>query len=189
MEIRHITVLLTTYYGFRRSEVLGLRWSSVDFENKTISVERKVIKTKKDGVTKIQDLKKLKSKSSRRSLPLIPIVAEALKQEYARQQERKRAFGPGYYDDPDKHICVDFLGHPFLPDYVTSHYKVLLNKIGMRIIRFHDLRHPYVKHELKNNLYFLYHRLTKIFHLPVNLNSVFWKDTHLFNQLVRECLC
>ena len=137
----YITVLLTTYYGFRRSEVLGLRWTSVDFDNNTISVERKVVKSSKDGVTKIQDLKKLKSKSSRRSLPLIPIVAEALKQEFARQQERKRAFGPGYYTDPDEHICVDFLGHPFMPDYVTNHYKVLLNKIGMRIIRFHDLRH------------------------------------------------
>jgi len=137
----YITVLLTTYYGFRRSEVLGLRWACVDFENNTISVERKIVKSNKDGVTKLQDLKKLKSKSSRRSLPLIPIVAEALKQEYARQQERKRAFGPGYYIDPDKHICVDFLGHPFKPDYVTNHYKVLLKKIGMRIIRFHDLRH------------------------------------------------
>ena len=30
----YIVVLLTTYYGFRRSEVLGLRWSAIDFEAK-----------------------------------------------------------------------------------------------------------------------------------------------------------
>jgi len=137
----YITVLLTTYYGFRRSEVLGLRWSCVDFDNNIINVKRKIVKSSKDGVTKLQDLKKMKSKSSRRNLPLIPIVAEALKQEYSRQQERKTAFGTAYFTDPDEHICVDFLGKPFNPDYITSHFKVLLNKIGMRVIRFHDLRH------------------------------------------------
>jgi integrase len=137
----YITILLTTYYGFRRSEVLGLRWSCVDFENMTITVERKIIKVMKDGKSVLQDKKKLKSKSSHRGLPLIPVVAAALKQEYSKQQEYKRAFSKGYYSDPDGHICVSVLGKPFSPDYITNHYKTMLKNFGLRNIRFHDLRH------------------------------------------------
>ena len=144
----YIAILLATYYGFRRSEVLGLRWSCVDFDNMIISVERKVIKVNKDGEIVIQDKKKLKSKSSRRSLPLIPSIASELKAEYERQQERKLMLGDNYYLDPNGRICVSHQGHPLTPDYITGHFRWLLTKLGMRVIRFHDLRHPRVKYGL-----------------------------------------
>ena len=34
-----VIVTLTAFYGLRRSEVLGLKWSAIDFENKTIRYE------------------------------------------------------------------------------------------------------------------------------------------------------
>ena len=132
------TILLTAYYDFRRSEVLGLRWSCVDFDNMIISVERKVVKVIKDGKKVLQDKKKLKSKSSRRNLTLIPIIATVLKQEYDKQQ---KAFSNGRCLDPNRHICVSASGVPFDPDYITNHFKVLLKNFGLRTIRFHDLRH------------------------------------------------
>lgn len=137
----YIAILLATYYGFRRSEILGLRWSCIDFDNMIINVERKVIKVNIDGEIIIQDKKKLKSKSSRRSLPLIPIVAAELKAEYQRQQERKSIFANNYYSNPDGRICVSHQGYPLTPDYITCHFKLLLTNLGLRIIRFHDLRH------------------------------------------------
>ena len=38
-------------------------------------------------------------------------------------------------------VCVDRLGNLLAPDYVTSHFSSLLKQLGMRHIRFHDLRH------------------------------------------------
>ena len=45
------------------------------------------------------------------------------------------------------------MGNLLRPDYVTNHFGDLLEKYGLRKIRFHDLRHPYVKHTTKK--YFL----------------------------------
>lgn len=36
----HLVILLTAFYGLRRSEVLGLKWSAIDFKNKTITIKR-----------------------------------------------------------------------------------------------------------------------------------------------------
>ncbi len=136
----YIVVLLTTYYGLRRSEVLGLRWSAIDFEANTISIERKVIMASRDGKREMHDLKKTKSRSSRRTLPLIGVVKEALLKHKELHEEYKRVF-KSYNQGTEGYICTDVLGKLFSPDYVTNHFRVLLNHSGMRIIRFHDLRH------------------------------------------------
>ena len=41
-------------------------------------------------------------------------------------------------------------GHPYSPDYVSHTFHKLLKKYDLPHIRFHDLRHPYVKHTTKN---------------------------------------
>ena len=70
-----LIVYLTAFYGLRRSEVLGIRWSAIDFENKTITINHKVVtvtdenensKAKTKTITK----RKTKNKSSYRTLPL-----------------------------------------------------------------------------------------------------------------------
>lgn len=137
----YIVVLLTTFYGFRRSEVLGLRWTAIDFEANVINVERKIVVTSRHGKREYQDKKKMKSQSSRRTLPLIDIVREALLIEKKKQEEYKKAFGKAYHDNKEGYICVDPLGKLITPDYVTGHFEVLLRKSKMRKIRFHDLRH------------------------------------------------
>lgn len=40
-------------------------------------------------------------------------------------------------------------GHPYSPDYVSHTFHKLLKKYDLPHIRFHDLRHPYVKHTTK----------------------------------------
>lgn len=39
----YIPVMLAAYYVLRRSEALGLKWSNIDFQSKTISISHKVI--------------------------------------------------------------------------------------------------------------------------------------------------
>lgn len=137
----YIVIVLTVYYGFRRSEVLGLRWSAVDFQANIIHIERKVISLSQNGRTEYQDEAKMKSKASFRSLPLIPVVKEALLQEKARQELFREQFGESYCRNENGYICVDALGHLLTPDYVTRHFEILLKKNHLRRIRFHDLRH------------------------------------------------
>ena len=40
----HEIVFVTLYYGLRRSEALGLKWSAIDFENNTLTIEHTVVK-------------------------------------------------------------------------------------------------------------------------------------------------
>lgn len=66
-----LPVLVAAFYGFRRGEVLGLKWDAIDFERGTISVKRTVTSVNIDG--KCQDIEKqsAKTKSSLRKLPLV----------------------------------------------------------------------------------------------------------------------
>ncbi len=80
-------VFLTTHYGFRRGEVLGLRWSDINFNEGTLEVCNTRTRVAKD-IEKIP-----KSESSIRTLPLIPRVTEYLKALKEQQQEDKNSFG------------------------------------------------------------------------------------------------
>lgn len=40
---------LTAIYGLRRSEVCGLRWSAINFENDTITLDHAVVQCEVDG--------------------------------------------------------------------------------------------------------------------------------------------
>ncbi len=140
----YIPVLLATYYGLRRSEVLGLRWSSIDFKRNRISIERKVVMAKVDGKRSVSDTNRMKTVKSRRTLPLVPFVAEELKKLRAFQLECREACGGSskYNPQPKDYICINpATGYLLKPDYVTDHFAVLLKKAEMRKVRFHDLRH------------------------------------------------
>ena len=64
-------VYVTLYYGLRRSEVLGLRWSSVNFEENTIKIEHTVVK-----MMTVEYKDKTKSKTSARTFPLLADVVK-----------------------------------------------------------------------------------------------------------------
>ena len=133
----YIVIILAAYFGLRRSEALGLKWSAVDFDNKTVSISHKVIKTD-DGIV---GMDVMKTKSSYRTLPLIPQVEDALLKEKAKQEEMQRIMRRGYCKKYTDYICVDAIGEIIKPDYVTNHFKILLRDNGLKQIRFHDLRH------------------------------------------------
>ena len=132
---------IAAYYGLRRSEVLGLRWDAISLQNKTLSINHKVIEVEEDGkfVPKGEDV--LKTKSSFRTLPLIPAVESLILQEKEKQEMRRRLFKSSYCRDYLDYICVDQTGRLLRPNYVTEHFGWLLEKYGLKKIRFHDLRH------------------------------------------------
>lgn len=147
-----LCVKIAAYYGLRRSEVLGLRWSAIDMEHKTISISHKVIEAEVDGkfVPRGEDV--LKTKSSFRTLPLIPAVGIILLEEKEKQEMYRRLFKKSYCRDYLDYICVDQCGKLLRPNYVTEHFSWLIEKYGLRKVRFHDLRHTCASLLLSNGI-------------------------------------
>ena len=136
-----IVILIASFYGLRRSEVLGLKWSSIDFEKNIITIKHKVIQrnAKKNRSMVLKD--KTKNKASYRSLPLLPTIATALKKHKNQINKNKLICGNTYHKEFEDYICVDFKGKLFRPEYITDHFQIILKNNGLRHIRFHDLRH------------------------------------------------
>ena len=71
-------VIMAAFYGLRRSEIVGLKWDAVDFENKKISIQHTVVTAKVNGTVTEIARDKTKTKSSCRTLPLIPACEQML---------------------------------------------------------------------------------------------------------------
>lgn len=121
-------------YGLRRSEALGLKWDSVDFESNTLTIKHTVSK-----VTQAVEKDSTKTASSYRSFPLLQEVAAIFRAEQAAKAENRRLFGREY--QPSEYIFTWPDGRLISPDHVTRHFSRLLKKHGLPHIRFHELRH------------------------------------------------
>jgi integrase len=127
-------VYVTLYYGLRRSEVLGLKWGAVDFENDFLHVKHTVV-----GGVSIEYKDKTKSNTSMRTFPLLSDVKELFLNLKARHEEKRRIFGDAYKDS--EYIFKWQDGRLYRPDYISKAFRRVLQNNGLRIIRFHDLRH------------------------------------------------
>ena len=133
-----LVIHITACYGLRRSEVLGLKWSAIDFVNKMIKINHKVVMVKHKGII---GKNKMKNRTSNRILPLIPHIEEMLINERQKQEENKKLYGNGYNKKYLDYVCVNDIGELFKPDYLTQHFVIIQQKHNLKHIRFHDLRH------------------------------------------------
>lgn len=141
-----VPVFLAIVFGLRRSEVLGLTWSAVDFENMTLTVCNKVTRGVVDGkVTEIES-DTLKSETSNRTFMMNEAVRNYL--ENVRKQQEQYARRTDKYID---YVCVNEIGDRIKPDYITHKFKDLLAENNMRPIRFHDLRHSCISLLVNSN--------------------------------------
>ena len=135
-------IYVTALYGLRRSEVLGLKWDSINFAMQTLTIRHTVAR-----VTKVVEKNKTKNASSFRSFPLTDDAVRLFKILLQQEQYYRNHFGRDYIDNDYVFTWED--GHPYSPDYVSHTFHKLLKKYDLPHIRFHDLRHPYVKHTTK----------------------------------------
>jgi integrase len=129
-----IPILLAVFYGLRRSEVTALKWAEVDFDNETI-----FIKDASVPGTRQLHRKKPKNKSSRDYLSVPDMIDERLLV-WKQQQEGNKLFQPNDYVNSG-YVCTYSNGEELKPNFVSQHFPLLLQRIGMPHIRFHDLRH------------------------------------------------
>lgn len=147
-----LPVVLASFYGFRRSEIVGLKWDAFDFAQNTITIKHTLTSCMLDGKRTLIAADSTKTQSSLRTLPLVPQFKEMLLERYDYQQECKRVCGKCYNKEYLDYVCVDEMGNLLKPDYITQSFSKLLEKNELRHIRFHDLRHTCASMLLKNGV-------------------------------------
>lgn len=145
-------ILFGAFYGLRRSEALGLKWDAIDFENDSITIRHTVTSVTLDGKVQLVASDTTKTKSSLRTLPLVPFVKERLLVLKKEQENNRRLCGRSYHKQLAGYVCINEMGDLIKPHYVTEQFPKLLDANGLRRIRFHDLRHSCASLMLANGV-------------------------------------
>lgn len=142
---RHHVAWRLSLYGLRRGEVLGLRWSDIDLNAKTLTVNQARVLV--DYQVRIEPPK---SENGKRTLPLDDTLIAALKALRKRQAADSIEAGAAYQDGLDAHdwytpgdayIATDALGIPVHPEWYSDEFGRILKQAGLPKIRLHDSRH------------------------------------------------
>ena len=151
----HMQVLFNVLMGLRRREINGVKYSDIDYINRTLKVQRQLgtrINTKKEDFPPEmygrQEVR-LKTPSSYRTLPIPDYVFEAIL-EQRKIYEKNRSRRNSQFMDSG-YICCSNYGKPRSKDFHWKYYKRLLSENGLPDIRWHDLRSTFCTLLLKNN--------------------------------------
>lgn len=147
-----LPVMLAAFYGLRRSEVVGLKWDAIDFENKTIAIRHTVTACTEKGRRIEVAADTTKTASSRRTLPLVPAFQTKLAALKEQQEKNRILCGRSYCTDYLGYVLVDAMGNRLKLSYISTAFPVLLKRNGLRPIHFHDLRHSCASLLLKNGV-------------------------------------
>ena len=134
---------LAVLYGLRRSEVLGLRWSEVDFEQGSVSVVAALIEVHGRPVWT-----EGKNARSRRTIPLDLDTCRSLRVHRAFQAEERLAAGPDWEDNDM--VVATRLGRVVLPRNFDQTLDRLVAKAGVRRLTSHGLRHTAATHMVRH---------------------------------------
>ena len=130
----YLPVLLEIAIGFRRGELLALKWSDIDFNTRTVHVRENRV----NGDGKVE-IKAPKSSAGIRDITIGSNIVDELKKARKQYLENKMKLGAGFTDS-DLVICQKN-GKPFAPDSMTQKWLRFTKKHNLKHIRFHDLRH------------------------------------------------
>lgn len=148
-----LATLFGFFYGLRRSEIVGLKWQNFDLVNNIFTVAHTVTTYSRKGEPTVVYAKdKTKNASSLRTLPLIPLFQKKMKELWQQQKEAQRLFGNCYSRKYLGYIYVNEIGELIKPDYISEAFSNLLEKNGLRHIRFHDTRHSCASLLLRNGV-------------------------------------
>ena len=131
-----LTVKLAAGLGLRREEICGLRWESVDFQNRTVRIKEARTAC---GATIVD--KETKTRASIRTLYLPDDLHRLLWQEKLRQQVQQAAVGGGY--GVTGHVMVDRQGQPYSPNAVSLAFTRFVRSRGLPELTLHGLRHSF----------------------------------------------
>lgn len=125
--VLRLVILTAGTTGIRQSELLGMRWDDVDAAAPRVRVRNAWVRGENSGEGK-SDL------STSHSVPMTDRLALEL-----RKWRLRTVFG----DDDELVFAHPDLGTPLDRTTVTRRFKQACRDAGVRVIRFHDLRHTF----------------------------------------------
>lgn len=120
--------------GLRQGELLGLKWSDMDWTNRRLRIVRQLQRLPGSLV-----FSEPKSAAGRRVIALGAATLEKLQHQQDLQSEERRNAGESWKENDL--IFPSPLGTPMDPSNLYHGFKALLKAAGLPDIRFHDLRH------------------------------------------------
>ncbi len=142
----YMPVLIATATGMRRGEILGLKWTDIDLDRTTLSVERSLQETK-DGLA----LKSPKTKRSRRSITLPSYLIDELRRHRLNQRKQQLVNAP-VYNDLDL-VCAKKDGQFISPEWLSRRFGEFIKKLDITHITFHGLRHSHFTQLLESGVH------------------------------------
>lgn len=130
----HALFAIAITLGLRKGELLALRWQDVDLDRATLQVNGSLQRI--DGK---QVRVETKTASSNRTLRLPPLAVDALRARRTLQLEERLLIGPRWVDTG--YLFTSRYGAPVHREHLSSYFHTILKRVGLRRIRFHDLRH------------------------------------------------
>lgn len=124
--------------GLRRGELLGLRWTDIDFNSETITIAQTSGYVAGTGIY----VDTPKNKTSSRPLKLSR-TAFMLLEEYRAWQNTQRELCGDRWSDKDRRIFTNEEGAPIHPDALTKWFTDFAKRCGFAGVHLHSLRHTY----------------------------------------------
>jgi len=132
--------------GMRQMEILGLKWTDLDWLHQTLKVERQLVRSTRNGV----EFSSPKTRYGKRSIALGGKTIEVLRAHYNRQQVERLAAGSNWVENGL--IFSNSSGGPIDHSNLVRNFKQLLRDAGLPASRFHDLRHTAASLMLNANI-------------------------------------
>jgi len=114
--------------GAREGELFALKWGNVDFNGRRIHIRQTYDK---------HGYREPKSAAGKRSIVMSPELTKVL----VKHKATLRANGKG--TGTDNPVFQNRNGKPLIPSTVIRELHATLKRVGIRELRFHDLRHTY----------------------------------------------
>lgn len=147
-----VWVMLTFSTGIRRGELFGIQWNNINFEEKTLSIQRSI-----SNVNHTIAAKETKTPSSTRVISLSDTIVSMLKdyrieyEAYYRQIVNTSIFeGVGRIED--EYIFITHTGRVSHPDAFNGYLKAMTKRYGLMNITPHTLRHCSASYLIANNV-------------------------------------
>ena len=128
--------VLAASTGMRRGEVLGVRWSDLDLDRRTVAVRHTIV-----NIAYTVTVSEPKTARGRRTITLDPSTVAVLRNHH-RIQLDERATAGADYQDRDL-VFASPTGQAIHPDLFSQTFERTVKRVGLRRVRLHDLRHTY----------------------------------------------
>ena len=130
-----LPIILASGLGLRISEILGLTWNNIDFNDFTITIDKITVRDKGQVI-----LKEPKTESSIRTISapkeIILLIKQLKKDRLAAKLRGEKSHRELIFYDKNL--------NPIAQDVLSKKFRYFLQENNLKHIRFHDLRHSHV---------------------------------------------